>query len=134
MKSLVDLRSIFAGIKGEGYLRKIVKNIFIFVIGAICVPTLAWGEAFGPGQGMATTRVPAHAVKPDRVNLLLHIESGADRGPVRALTVRNGGVVRRIVLDQHVVDPVRRLVVQAERMPQFVGDDVGLQGRGLCCL
>ncbi|MDH3328887.1 MAG: S8 family serine peptidase [Desulfobulbaceae bacterium] len=60
----------------------------------MCIPALAWGEALGPGNVPATAKVPVHAAKPDRINLLLHMVSGADRGPVRALAARQGGKVR----------------------------------------
>jgi subtilisin family serine protease len=76
------------------FLRKAVRKFFIFGIGAMCIPSLAWGEAQGPGQGKATEDMPVQTAKPDRVNVLVHVEPGADRGPVRAFAVKQGGRVR----------------------------------------
>ena len=74
--------------------RKTVKKLFIFGVAAMCIPSLAWGEAQGPGQGKIIEDMPVQAAKPGRVNLLVHVEHGADRGPVRAFAAKQGGRVR----------------------------------------
>lgn len=94
MTSSVDFKSLMAGRSWTACMRKAAKKIFIFGVCAMCIPVLAWGEALGPGNVTASAQVPAHAAKPDRINLLLHMVSGADRGPVRALAVRQGGKVQ----------------------------------------
>ena len=94
MTSPIDFRSTTVGMDWKTFLRKTVKKLFIFGVGAMCIPSLAWGEAQGPGQGKVTEDMPVQASKSDRVNLLVHVEPGADRGPVRAFAAKQGGRVR----------------------------------------
>ena len=90
----VDFKSLIIGLNWTAYRRKTAKTLFIFGVGVMCIPALSWGEAQGPMQRNETAEVLSQAVKSDRINLLIHIEPGVDRVPVRALAAKHGGVVR----------------------------------------
>ena len=90
----VDFKSLIIGLNWTAYRRKTAKTLFIFGVGAMCIPALSWGEAQGPMPRNETAEVLSQSVKSDRVNLLIHIEPGVDRVPVRALAAKHGGVVR----------------------------------------
>ena len=60
----------------------------------LACPATAQASAVTVEQAQAQPQDPGPAGPPDRVNLLVHFEQGADRGPVRAFAQQQGGNVR----------------------------------------
>jgi len=94
MASPLDFQRTTVGMDWKYFNHKILWKLCIYGLFAICIPSLACGEALGPGQGGAPEDMPVQAAKPDRINLLVHVEPGADRGPIRAFAAKQGGHVR----------------------------------------
>ena len=64
----------------------------------IVLPVSGWCEALTPEQAekMAEKRAetPTPDGQPDKVSVLVHVQAGADRGPIRAFAAGAGGIVK----------------------------------------
>lgn len=88
-------------VKGQGFKHVyLLLGIFIIAVSGILLkfPNLVQARAVSPEQAVArsdeNTIMASPAEKPERISVLVYLEPGTDRGPVRALANQKGGTVR----------------------------------------